>query len=663
MKRILSLVAALAFIVCVAPAQLRVAVPGVPVTVSGTPVQINNNAGAMVISFEEVIAGSPATVSIPIVGCMQGHTCDTLETNTSTSNSIRNPAITKVYDYFQITPSWTGGTNVSVTVNVTLTTAQSRSGGGGTWGSITGTLSAQTDLQNALNLLAADSSVVHNTGNETIAGQKLFTDPMTVGDFSVTGQFSTTGTFDLLSGWPVTPCSASSASHTRICIDTDGSIKQSINGATPSPFASTTSFPDGTTSLPGWPATNHPELGLVIVPSATVLPITNVARTSNVDTITVDTTTYTGSGHQLNWPVGATVKISSLPVPFTSFNGDCTVTAVTSTTFSCNQTGTDVASSATTGNSQIYSTLLAGYEIALTRLVSTSTNPAGWGSIRFAQTDPITRAAHSNSQTTLILLRGKPSSDRAQVGDTTGVYFPGPVAAAAATDPNDEGPTDAAWGVDPTSHEFYCHYGTTQVDCFGFTGDFTTSAAHVGTLATVNAGSGTCGDSTHVCQVTTNAKGLVTSQSAVAISGGSTGNLNLQGPLTEVTGTGSSTPLYTYSVTGNTVPAGHCLKTLVGWKHTTGTANVTYSFSFGSFTSSTFSSTQANNSSAQFVVCNITTSSQAVMVNNIFTGASTLAASFGSPSINTTSSQTLTFNMSVANTDGVTPEFWSVALY
>jgi hypothetical protein len=41
------------------------------------------------------------------------------------------------------------------------------------------------------------------------------------------------------------------------------------------------------------------------------------------------------------------------------------------------------------------------------------------------------------------------------------------------------------------------------------------------TLATVNSGSGACGDATHVCQVTTNAKGLTTSQSAVSISGAS----------------------------------------------------------------------------------------------------------------------------------------------
>lgn len=53
------------------------------------------------------------------------------------------------------------------------------SGGGGTWGSITGTLSNQTDLQNALNAKADDSGVVHDTGAETVAGVKTFSsDPI-----------------------------------------------------------------------------------------------------------------------------------------------------------------------------------------------------------------------------------------------------------------------------------------------------------------------------------------------------------------------------------------------------------------------------------------------------------------------------------------------------
>jgi len=61
-------------------------------------------------------------------------------------------------------------------------------------------------------------------------------------------------------------------------------------------------------------------------------------------------------------------------------------------------------------------------------------------------------------------------------------------------------------------------------------GDFTLATSGVGTLATVNSGPGSCGDATHVCEITTNGKGLVTTQSAVAITGsgspgGSSGQL------------------------------------------------------------------------------------------------------------------------------------------
>lgn len=57
------------------------------------------------------------------------------------------------------------------------------------------------------------------------------------------------------------------------------------------------------------------------------------------------------------------------------------------------------------------------------------------------------------------------------------------------------------------------------------TGDVTASGSGsvAATLATVNSGPGSCGDATHVCQVTTNGKGLVTAQAAVAITGGGSG--------------------------------------------------------------------------------------------------------------------------------------------
>ena len=61
------------------------------------------------------------------------------------------------------------------------------------------------------------------------------------------------------------------------------------------------------------------------------------------------------------------------------------------------------------------------------------------------------------------------------------------------------------------------------------TGDVTATGpgSAAATLATVNSGPGTCGDSTHVCQVTVNGKGLTTAQTQVAISGGGGGGGNI----------------------------------------------------------------------------------------------------------------------------------------
>lgn len=68
--------------------------------------------------------------------------------------------------------------------------------------------------------------------------------------------------------------------------------------------------------------------------------------------------------------------------------------------------------------------------------------------------------------------------------------------------------------------------GTLQGSAFDFTGDAssgTPSAGHIPlTLATVNANVGTFGDSTHVAQLTVNAKGLITGVTSVAISSLST---------------------------------------------------------------------------------------------------------------------------------------------
>jgi hypothetical protein len=57
---------------------------------------------------------------------------------------------------------WTGSIYVEIAADAAV------------WGAITGTLSNQTDLQNALNLKANDNAVVHLAGTETITGSKTF---------------------------------------------------------------------------------------------------------------------------------------------------------------------------------------------------------------------------------------------------------------------------------------------------------------------------------------------------------------------------------------------------------------------------------------------------------------------------------------------------------
>lgn len=103
------------------------------------------------------------------------------------------------------------------------------------------------------------------------------------------------------------------------------------------------------------------------------------------------------------------------------------------------------------------------------------------------------------------------------------------------------------------------------------TGDVTAGSgvgSQVATLATVNSSPGTCGDATHVCAITTNAKGLTTAQTATAItfpssglSGMTSGQVALAGSATTIT---SSIPLASggSSVTTGptTVTSGHIPK-------------------------------------------------------------------------------------------------------
>lgn len=100
----------------------------VTINASGTSQSMPNDCGVVSASFEELITGSPATMSVVIAGCMRGNgtlttSCTTLDTSSSTSSTHRKPAIDTVYDFFKVTATWTGGTSPTVTINSTMTTA------------------------------------------------------------------------------------------------------------------------------------------------------------------------------------------------------------------------------------------------------------------------------------------------------------------------------------------------------------------------------------------------------------------------------------------------------------------------------------------------------------------------------------------------------------
>ena len=103
------------------------------VTTSATVVSVSNLPLTFNATFEEVFTGSPASVTVTIVGVNKGGTqSGTLDSNTSTSSAVRYVnSTTVVYTSYLVTASWTGGTNVTFQLNPVLSTARNGSGGGG----------------------------------------------------------------------------------------------------------------------------------------------------------------------------------------------------------------------------------------------------------------------------------------------------------------------------------------------------------------------------------------------------------------------------------------------------------------------------------------------------------------------------------------------------
>jgi len=120
-----------------------------------------NVIGEIQAQVEYVITGSPGTVSIILQGCMRGGTCSTINTYGVVANTL--VPLNGLYDYFTVTPSWTGGSSPTVTINW-LGSTRASSGGGGS-----GTVSACAGAGNAFyngagSTVNCDTAIVDTSG-------------------------------------------------------------------------------------------------------------------------------------------------------------------------------------------------------------------------------------------------------------------------------------------------------------------------------------------------------------------------------------------------------------------------------------------------------------------------------------------------------------------
>jgi hypothetical protein len=119
---------------------------------AGSCINIPNLNGAYGATFEEIPVGSPSAVSVTVQGCMYGGTCDSAaDTNTSTSAANRGVTFSKVYNFFIIVGTFSGGTTPSIKVNTTVSAAANHSGNGSF--TAAGDLSGTSTSQEVIGLL------------------------------------------------------------------------------------------------------------------------------------------------------------------------------------------------------------------------------------------------------------------------------------------------------------------------------------------------------------------------------------------------------------------------------------------------------------------------------------------------------------------------------
>lgn len=138
--------------------------------------------------------------------------------------------------------------------------------------------------------------------------------------------------------------------------------------------------------------------------------------------------------------------------------------------------------------------------------------------------------------------------------------------------------------------------------------------------------------------------------------------LKFQTNSSAVTGTGSTFNLYVYTLQANTLSVGKMLRIITCVSHS-GSASVTYLLKFGTATLQNMVSTSAGEGCITELVASTGASAQTAIApsaSGVFSGATTAAVQ--NPAIDQTAPQTISISFNVANTDTVTPYFFSVEL-
>jgi hypothetical protein len=139
-----------------------------------------------------------------------------------------------------------------------------------------------------------------------------------------------------------------------------------------------------------------------------------------------------------------------------------------------------------------------------------------------------------------------------------------------------------------------------------------------------------------------------------------------QGPATAVTGTGAAATYYTCTLPASVMGAGQGVIITVLAKHTTGTAAVSYTLSFGGTSTTAVPPAGAANQLERltYMVMNNAGSTSAQTISTIGqdSNVGTNSIKLDTAAVNTTAAVTINLQFNVASTDAITPEMFLVEL-